>query len=366
MLLVEQEDLIEELCQLKTETIGRLSQNHIKSIQKLRSRCLFLFGDIKNAMVWAGIYEPCPVMEPGAEVPEPVSYRPEKPRPNRRQLVEEIRRFVVGRNGAVPTFPEFVAATGIRAGRFEKLQLSWGKALEEAGFGVAPPRVTAEADLVADLQAVAANHGGTPSRSAYDAYGKYAAKTLVARFGSWVKALKAAGLQPFPTVFGTKTPAQKQSRTKHKKVAKAKKRETYESLGLSAIYEGSPTQFFLTRLVAEVLVENGLDGAFLPEHQFEWLVNTTTGKQFRVDTYYPGHHLAFEYQSDLHFKPSPEGYGSLEDVIRRDYLKRQLLQRHRVKLLEISYFEPHTKATIQEKLQALGVLPGYPLQVQAA
>lgn len=76
---------------------------------------------------------------------------------------------------------------------------SWSAALEAAGFDPADGRTRVEipdADLIAELQRVADECGVPPSFQAMSEVGTYSPRTYVDRFGSWNKAVKAAGFEP--------------------------------------------------------------------------------------------------------------------------------------------------------------------------
>ncbi len=74
---------------------------------------------------------------------------------------------------------------------------SWNRALELSGLAVQKRIDIPREELVADLQRVAALLGrNTVMTSDYRTRGKFSTSTLTREFGSWAKALTAAGLQP--------------------------------------------------------------------------------------------------------------------------------------------------------------------------
>lgn len=74
---------------------------------------------------------------------------------------------------------------------------SWRESLAAAGYEPREPdsRVPT-VDLLTELERVADEHGAPPSASDMDDYGEYWASTYRRRFGSWNRAVKAAGFDP--------------------------------------------------------------------------------------------------------------------------------------------------------------------------
>ncbi|MBX0297796.1 homing endonuclease associated repeat-containing protein [Haloarcula nitratireducens] len=53
-----------------------------------------------------------------------------------------------------------------------------------------------EADLLAEIQRLATEHGTKPTANLMDTEGKYASTTYFSRFGSWNTAIEEAGFEP--------------------------------------------------------------------------------------------------------------------------------------------------------------------------
>jgi len=74
---------------------------------------------------------------------------------------------------------------------------SWSKALNSAGLECAHHKVSDE-EILSDIREIAHNLGvNTLSGKKYDSMGEYMEKTVLARFGTWNKALIAAGLETY-------------------------------------------------------------------------------------------------------------------------------------------------------------------------
>jgi hypothetical protein len=72
----------------------------------------------------------------------------------------------------------------------------WGRALEAAGLASARHFGVTEAEAIADLRRVAAVLSAeTLSLEQYKQHGRFSAKPVERNFGSWVQALRAAGLK---------------------------------------------------------------------------------------------------------------------------------------------------------------------------
>jgi hypothetical protein len=76
----------------------------------------------------------------------------------------------------------------------------WSKALKSAGLKIFDPitarRQIPDSDLLDDLRAAAGNLGkNSVAFELYEICGKFSARTLSRRFGSWPNALKSAGLK---------------------------------------------------------------------------------------------------------------------------------------------------------------------------
>lgn|GEM_PF-4436634 len=90
---------------------------------------------------------------------------------------------------------------------------------------------------------------------------------------------------------------------------------------------------------------------------FDWL-RGDTGMRLRVDAYFTEHKLVVEYHGKQHFKPSnfmDRRPGRAEQRRRYTVLRRKLIPRHGLKLLEIRYDEPLTKEYITKKLKEMGL-----------
>lgn len=74
---------------------------------------------------------------------------------------------------------------------------SWSKAIEAAGLDARPDRTERSRDtLREDIQRVADELGHPPTKREIEAYGEFAWSTYYEEFGSWNEALVAAGLEP--------------------------------------------------------------------------------------------------------------------------------------------------------------------------
>ena len=77
---------------------------------------------------------------------------------------------------------------------------SWNAALEAAGFDRRTPREEIPAtELINELQRVADTLDKTPSMNDFRSEGAYSCTVYRERFGSWNKAVRAAGLEPLQT-----------------------------------------------------------------------------------------------------------------------------------------------------------------------
>jgi hypothetical protein len=111
------------------------------------------------------------------------------------ELLEDIRAVaeVVERSPSLQDYRDHgeIAATTITR-RFD----SWQDAVARAGFEPhdAEAKIP-EADLLAELQRLADDHGGRPTVETMNNHGNYWASTYKRRFGSWSAALTEAGFK---------------------------------------------------------------------------------------------------------------------------------------------------------------------------
>lgn len=112
------------------------------------------------------------------------------------ELLEDIRAVanVVERSPSLQDYRdhgEIAATTVIR--RFD----SWQDAVARAGFEPHDAQAKIpEADLLAELQRLADEHGSRPTVETMNDHGKYWTSTYKRRFGSWSAALAEAGFDP--------------------------------------------------------------------------------------------------------------------------------------------------------------------------
>lgn len=88
---------------------------------------------------------------------------------------------------------------------------------------------------------------------------------------------------------------------------------------------------------------------------FDWL-RGDTGMRLRVDVWFPEYELVMEYHGIQHFKPNKHmDRRQGRAVQRRKYteLRRRLIPKHRLKLLELRYDKPLTELCIRTKLAQL-------------
>lgn len=97
-------------------------------------------------------------------------------------------------------------------------------------------------------------------------------------------------------------------------------------------------------LLAEEVIEN--------RGNFDWL-RGDKGTKLRVDAYFPSEKLVLEYNGVQHFKPNKlmdRRQGRAEQRRRYTELRRKLIPKHGLNLLEINYNEPLTEEYLKTKL----------------
>ena len=121
--------------------------------------------------------------------------------PDNRNCANEVLlndlRAVAQRLGQAPTRDKYDRHGRFSAATVRKRFGSWNRALELSGLAVQKRMDIPRDELVADLQHVAVLIGmRTVLTSDYKTHGKFGRDTYTREFGSWAKALAAAGLQP--------------------------------------------------------------------------------------------------------------------------------------------------------------------------
>jgi hypothetical protein len=97
--------------------------------------------------------------------------------------------------GHTPTGKEFNEHGSMHRATVEKLFGTWNKALDAAGLKRTKSHGHTKTQALAELKRVAKQLKHTPTRNEFDKLGSMVGETVGRLFGSWNKALMAAGLQ---------------------------------------------------------------------------------------------------------------------------------------------------------------------------
>lgn len=114
------------------------------------------------------------------------------------ELVTELRQLAE-EHGERPTVDLMNSEGQYWVSTYRRRFGSWTKALTEAGFEPRADRTAdriSEADLLAELERMANVRDAAPTFKEMESDGAYSPRTYVDRFGSWNKALEAAGFEP--------------------------------------------------------------------------------------------------------------------------------------------------------------------------
>jgi hypothetical protein len=107
--------------------------------------------------------------------------------------LEEVAEQV----GGTPSKPDYEKHGNYGTTTIERRFGTWNEAVAAVGFVPNSSRqpVTNE-ELVSDLKRVAEQVGGTPRRQDYEKHGNYGVSTIERRFGTWNEAVAAIGFEP--------------------------------------------------------------------------------------------------------------------------------------------------------------------------
>jgi hypothetical protein len=108
------------------------------------------------------------------------------------QCITELQR--VAKLGCALTNKEFTKHASLCSATIASRFGSWNKGLVAAGLDVIRFNDIPEAQIVAELQRVAKKLGRTPTQTELTEHASFCSNTVINRFGSWNKALAAAGL----------------------------------------------------------------------------------------------------------------------------------------------------------------------------
>ena len=106
------------------------------------------------------------------------------------------------------------------------------------------------------------------------------------------------------------------------------------------------------KLIAEALKTDNIES----QKTFDWLLGDK-GTRLRVDGYFPSKNLVVEYHGAQHFlsnKLMDRRPGRAEQRRRYTELRKKLIPKHGLKLLEIRYDEPLTLEHISDRLRDEG------------
>ncbi|MFA9427347.1 homing endonuclease associated repeat-containing protein [Natronorubrum sp. A-ect3] len=174
-LLTELHRLAEELDRTPTtEQMTRLSKYGVGSYQRH-------FGSWNDALIEAGL-------APNVRIDIP-----------REELLEELEG-AANRLGRSPTREEIPEMSKFSAEPYKREFGSWNEALRASELPVVKREKIADEELLDDLQRVAGELGGTPSRAQMERHGTYFPSIYPKRFGTWNAAVEEAGLEPTPQV----------------------------------------------------------------------------------------------------------------------------------------------------------------------
>ena len=103
------------------------------------------------------------------------------------------------------------------------------------------------------------------------------------------------------------------------------------------------------------VLENILNEPAILEKKFEWLVNSRTNRQLRIDAFFPSYNLAVEVDGEQHYKDCDMFYKnnkfplSHSLTIRQslDKTKERLIREHNINFLRLT-FEDGKKTTTQK------------------
>lgn len=329
-----------------------------KPSEDLVRRGKYWFGSWKNALMAANVHK-SQAQNPDLKFNGCMVRRKAVSSPTAEDVICALKEFAATNPDSLAV-DAFVRHSGIRKGAVLKRFVTWNKALVAAGLEpepYTPHNYIPDKLLIEDIKRVAGELGGTPSKTAYSEKGSYGSLTIIRRFGGWRNALAASGLSTASTVYGRRAEidaaGRKVQRRRYKKAKRNKRREAMVLLGVPPRPKGSKTQSLLTRMLAEALVELGYAAEFEEEKTFDWLKRPGSDSNLRLDAYFPAVGLAFEYQSELHFREVKWFKNSLKSSVRNDYWKRQQLQAHGIILFELAFFEPQTPEFVRSKLVAV-------------
>jgi hypothetical protein len=135
---------------------------------------------------------------------------------------------------------------------------------------------------------------------------------------------------------------------------------TYYELLYDLGYE--PEQGYSTERIVISSMNKLVKETPIQQASFEWLVGHK-GWSLRCDAYYPAHNFILEYDGEFHFYPinGLGGEASFERMQKNDAIKNLLIPQKGIKLVRISYDEPHwDEDFILTRLFEHGIFPdGY-------
>lgn len=115
-----------------------------------------------------------------------------------------------------------------------------------------------------------------------------------------------------------------------------------EEFGFRKIGEGNVSELLMSKLIQQIYPDEEL----LMHHRPKWLLG------LELDVFLPNINIGFEYQGQQHFYAIKAwgGKKALDDVKKRDQIKRNICIKNNITLIEIDYTEPLEKEYILQKI----------------
>ena len=111
------------------------------------------------------------------------------------EYVRELKR-VAKKLGHTPTQAEFDKRATFKSCAINRRFGTWNKAVEAAGLKIGHRKDIPNSEILTEIQRVAKKIGHTPTREDFIKHAKFSTSLVQARFGLWNNALKTIGLTP--------------------------------------------------------------------------------------------------------------------------------------------------------------------------
>lgn len=271
------------------------------------------------------------------------------------QLIKDVKKVIETTGSTKQT--NYIKHGLYSRSTIKRLSTNWNTLLKNLGYEINmyKPYMYNKKDIIDDYKRVKREIGKSPSAFEYRKLGKFSQTIIDKVFGSYTSLKKELNeiidarflsneeleenLLTIYKKYGTLTA----DLIDHESIVSAPTiyarygtiKNLHDHLNIPYVLEKHMSKFAYQCLQ---VLEKALGNDYVLEYTFPWLKNSITGRNYRIDCFYPALKLAIEFDGEQHFifKPSyHKDKKGFEYQIRKDKEKDDLLEKHNIKIIRI-------------------------------